>query len=196
MSSASQRVIGFCNYWLVADLRRGPHPRRSRPTPITGAPASGRGCSRTRSTRAARSARTLATLEVRRGNRPAIALYERAGFRTVHVRPRYYQDDGEDALVMLRRARASLQRAGDRHAVARPSRVAEVDRGAGGAGDERRPRRRARTSAGTSAGSPPRRDSSASTLISPSGGSATVVVNGTKPGLLDADRRRSRARAA
>ena len=30
------------------------------------------------------------------------ALYERAGFKTVHVRARYYQDDGEDALVMLR----------------------------------------------------------------------------------------------
>src|SRR5690349_5151267 len=44
----------------------------------------------------------LATLEVRRGNAPAIALYEHAGFRTVHVRARYYQDDGEDALVMLR----------------------------------------------------------------------------------------------
>ncbi|MCV4639753.1 GNAT family N-acetyltransferase, partial [Escherichia coli] len=45
---------------------------------------------------------SLATLEVRRSNRPAIALYERAGFKTVHVRARYYQDDGEDALVMLR----------------------------------------------------------------------------------------------
>lgn len=44
---------------------------------------------------------TLATLEVRKGNRPAISLYERAGFATVHVRQRYYQDDGEDALVML-----------------------------------------------------------------------------------------------
>jgi ribosomal-protein-alanine N-acetyltransferase len=44
---------------------------------------------------------TLATLEVRRGNAPAIALYERAGFRTVHVRARYYQDNGEDALVMV-----------------------------------------------------------------------------------------------
>ncbi len=44
---------------------------------------------------------TLATLEVRRSNLPAIALYERAGFATVHVRKGYYQDDGEDALVML-----------------------------------------------------------------------------------------------
>jgi len=44
---------------------------------------------------------TIATLEVRPGNAPAIALYQRAGFRTVHVRARYYQDNGEDALVML-----------------------------------------------------------------------------------------------
>jgi hypothetical protein len=43
----------------------------------------------------------LATLEVRRGNAPAIALYEHAGFRTVHVRRQYYQDNGEDALVMV-----------------------------------------------------------------------------------------------
>ncbi len=43
---------------------------------------------------------TLATLEVRRGNLPAIALYARAGFETVTVRTGYYQDNQEDALVM------------------------------------------------------------------------------------------------
>ncbi len=42
------------------------------------------------------------TLEVRPTNRPAIALYERFGFRSAGVRPRYYQDNGEDALVMWR----------------------------------------------------------------------------------------------
>ena len=56
---------------------------------------------------ARRAGCTLATLEVRRSNAPAIALYERAGFRTVHVRARYYQDDGEDALVMLARQLAA-----------------------------------------------------------------------------------------
>ena len=44
---------------------------------------------------------TLATLEVRRGNVPAIALYERAGFRIVNTRAGYYQDNQEDALVMV-----------------------------------------------------------------------------------------------
>ncbi|MFL5899908.1 MAG: ribosomal protein S18-alanine N-acetyltransferase [Solirubrobacterales bacterium] len=40
------------------------------------------------------------TLEVRVSNRPAIMMYERLGFRSSGVRPRYYQDNGEDALIM------------------------------------------------------------------------------------------------
>jgi len=42
----------------------------------------------------------VAMLEVRRGNAPAIALYRSRGYREVGVRPRYYAEDGEDALVM------------------------------------------------------------------------------------------------
>ncbi len=41
-----------------------------------------------------------ATLEVRLSNLPARRLYEKYGFRPVGLRPRYYSDDGEDALVM------------------------------------------------------------------------------------------------
>jgi ribosomal-protein-alanine N-acetyltransferase len=40
------------------------------------------------------------TLEVRLSNAPARALYQRFGFRPVGVRPRYYSDNGEDALIM------------------------------------------------------------------------------------------------
>ena len=40
------------------------------------------------------------TLEVRVSNQAAIAMYERLGFRSAGVRPRYYQDNGEDALIM------------------------------------------------------------------------------------------------
>ena len=35
-------------------------------------------------------------------NVPAIALYERFGFRAAGLRRRYYQDNGEDALIMWR----------------------------------------------------------------------------------------------
>jgi ribosomal-protein-alanine N-acetyltransferase len=89
-------VVGFCNYWIVVDelhvLAIATHPDRRR-AGIGGrllAHALGEG-------RALGCA--CATLEVRRGNAPAIALYQRAGFRGVHVRARYYQDN-EDALVM------------------------------------------------------------------------------------------------
>jgi ribosomal-protein-alanine N-acetyltransferase len=42
------------------------------------------------------------TLEVRRSNASAIRLYERFGFRSAGLRRRYYQDNGEDALIMWR----------------------------------------------------------------------------------------------
>jgi ribosomal-protein-alanine N-acetyltransferase len=40
------------------------------------------------------------TLEVRVSNHRAIGMYERFGFRSAGVRPRYYHDNGEDALIM------------------------------------------------------------------------------------------------
>jgi ribosomal-protein-alanine N-acetyltransferase len=47
------------------------------------------------------------TLEVRPSNGPAIALYERFGFRSAGTRPGYYRDTGEDALIMWLGADAS-----------------------------------------------------------------------------------------
>ena len=47
----------------------------------------------------ARGARE-ATLEVRLSNLGARRLYEKYGFRPVGIRPRYYSDDHEDALIM------------------------------------------------------------------------------------------------
>ena len=90
-------VIGFCNFWLVAGelhvLAIATHPDRRRA-----------GIGKLLLDRAIADARAagcaLATLEVRRGNDAAIALYERCGFATVHVRARYYADNDEDALVM------------------------------------------------------------------------------------------------
>jgi ribosomal-protein-alanine N-acetyltransferase len=90
------RIIGFANYWLVAgevsllaiaihpDLRRRGHAAQL----LTHVLEQSRraGCERV-------------FLEVRRGNQPAIALYQRHGFTTLHSRTAYYAD-GEDALVM------------------------------------------------------------------------------------------------
>jgi ribosomal-protein-alanine N-acetyltransferase len=43
---------------------------------------------------------SVVTLEVRLGNVAARRLYQRFGFRPVGVRPHYYSDNGEDALIM------------------------------------------------------------------------------------------------
>ena len=98
-ANAGGRIVTFCNYWLVTTelhiLAIATHPDfrargiGARMLAHVLEVARNTGCS-------------LATLEVRRSNKPAIAMYERAGFKTVHVRARYYQDDDEDALVMLR----------------------------------------------------------------------------------------------
>lgn len=99
-------VVAYCNYWIVEPRIAGElhimsiathpdHRRAGLGAALLGhAIAAGRaaGC-------------TLATLEVRRSNTAAIALYARFGFATVHVRRGYYpgpgEGGGEDALVML-----------------------------------------------------------------------------------------------
>jgi ribosomal-protein-alanine N-acetyltransferase len=46
--------------------------------------------------------RTHYTLEVRTSNDVAIRMYERCGFRQAGIRPGYYADNKEDALIMWR----------------------------------------------------------------------------------------------
>ena len=40
------------------------------------------------------------TLDVRSSNHPAIKMYRKMGFRKLGLRPHYYADNGEDALIM------------------------------------------------------------------------------------------------
>jgi ribosomal-protein-alanine N-acetyltransferase len=49
-----------------------------------------------------------ALLDVRSSNRAAIRLYEKHGFQTVGLRPKYYSDTGEDALVMRKHLKEDL----------------------------------------------------------------------------------------
>lgn len=103
------RIVAFCNYWLVIPRSASPQAGEGGELHIlaiaTHPDYRGRGLAGQLLAHvldvARRAGCSLATLEVRRSNKPAIALYERAGFKTVHVRARYYQDDNEDALVML-----------------------------------------------------------------------------------------------
>ena len=52
------------------------------------------------------------TLEVRVGNVPALALYKKLGFKKAGVRKKYYEDNGEDAYIMVNdRLQLSIDRA-------------------------------------------------------------------------------------
>ncbi|MBP6630931.1 MAG: ribosomal protein S18-alanine N-acetyltransferase [Kofleriaceae bacterium] len=87
-------VVGFVDFWVVCDeiqllaIAADPVHRRA-----------GVGAALLRHVLAAGPG--VVTLEVRRGNAAAIALYQAHGFRTLLVRSAYYGDNGEDALVMV-----------------------------------------------------------------------------------------------
>lgn len=92
-----EAVIGFGGMWLIMD--------EIHITNVAVAPEHrGQGYSKTLITDMIRYAKEKGfqhmTLEVRVSNAVAIALYEKFGFEGVGVRPKYYVDTGEDALVM------------------------------------------------------------------------------------------------
>ncbi|HEY8170521.1 MAG TPA: ribosomal protein S18-alanine N-acetyltransferase [Candidatus Limnocylindria bacterium] len=97
VARAGDRLVGFAGTWLMVDDSHittfGIHPdwRRQgigRQLLLSLADLS-----------MAIGARRM-TLEVRVSNEAAQALYRSFGFEVVGRRPRYYTDDGEDALVM------------------------------------------------------------------------------------------------
>ncbi len=94
----SGSVAGFCNYWRVADeihiLKIATHPEARRMG--FGSRLLGNILDFARRHRC-----RMVTLEVRRSNEPAQRVYRRFGFKAVGLRPNYYADDNEDAVVML-----------------------------------------------------------------------------------------------
>lgn len=94
---ASGRAIGFCNYWLVADelhiLNIAVHPdfrqQGHAATLVNHVLAVGR-----------EGKAHVVLLEVRVSNHAARSLYRKFGFREVGMRPKYYADNGEDAVLM------------------------------------------------------------------------------------------------
>jgi ribosomal-protein-alanine N-acetyltransferase len=96
-SGPMERVVGFAGVWLMVDEAHittfGVHPDWRR-----------QGIGRRLMVRLLELAGDLRarrmTLEVRAGNLAAQELYRGFGFEIAGRRPRYYTDDGEDALVM------------------------------------------------------------------------------------------------
>ncbi len=89
-------IVGFAGAWIVLDeahvtnIAVAAH-RRGR--------GIGRRLTETLMQYAANLGVVYATLEVRRSNLAAQALYRSAGFEYVGVRKRYYEDNGEDAFL-------------------------------------------------------------------------------------------------
>jgi ribosomal-protein-alanine N-acetyltransferase len=91
------RVLGFCNYWLVADelhiLNVAVHPDFRKQGHASALARHILDVARQQKAR-------VVSLEVRASNLPARSLYRKLGFREVGMRPKYYADNGEDAVLM------------------------------------------------------------------------------------------------
>jgi ribosomal-protein-alanine N-acetyltransferase len=113
VARAGDEIVGFAGLWVMVDEAHittfAVHPRWRR-----------RGVGQRLLLRLLELANDRrareATLEVRLSNMPARRLYEKYGFRPVGIRPRFYLDNGEDALIMTTDALAS---AGMRERLAR-----------------------------------------------------------------------------
>jgi [ribosomal protein S18]-alanine N-acetyltransferase len=95
---SGNELIGFMIYWLVASelhlLNLAVHPNWRRQ-------GVGLKLIKYLLADALKEQRQAILLEVRTSNLAAIKLYRRFGFEELTVRPGYYADNGEDALVML-----------------------------------------------------------------------------------------------
>lgn len=95
-----EQVIGYCGAYLIldeADINQ-----------VAVAPAHReKGVGRMMMTalmeRLKQAGAESVTLEVRKSNIPAIALYEGLGFRTEGIRKNFYEKPAEDALIMWKR---------------------------------------------------------------------------------------------
>lgn len=100
VADSKGEIAGYCGFWQVAgegditNIAVSPPYRR-------------RGIGSRLLKRMTEEAENLGlgslTLEVRKSNEPAKELYRKFGFEPVGFRRRYYSDNGEDALIMMKR---------------------------------------------------------------------------------------------
>jgi ribosomal-protein-alanine N-acetyltransferase len=97
--AGEERVLGYIVFWIV-------HDEVHVLNVATALEARRRGVGRALMLAAEDEGRSrgarLSTLEVRRSNHGAIALYRVLGYRQVGIRPRYYAEENEDAIVMVK----------------------------------------------------------------------------------------------
>jgi [ribosomal protein S18]-alanine N-acetyltransferase len=96
--SGSPRALGFLIFWLVHDEI---HILNVATAPQARLQGIARTLLETALARGRQHRCALATLEVRRSNEAALGLYKAFGFRPVGIRPNYYVEESEDAVVMV-----------------------------------------------------------------------------------------------
>jgi ribosomal-protein-alanine N-acetyltransferase len=91
------RLVGYAGFWIFVDEA---HISTLAVDPVYRRMGFGAELLRSVLDEAARVGADMATLEVRVSNQAAVNLYHKFGFQIVGKRPRYYHDNGEDALLM------------------------------------------------------------------------------------------------
>jgi ribosomal-protein-alanine N-acetyltransferase len=102
-------VVGYLMAWRIVDQLHVLNIAVRRDRQRSGV---GTALLRAAAAAAARAGLAELTLEVRRGNRSARSFYRRHGFVEIGVRPGYYPDTGEDALVLACPVSALCEREG------------------------------------------------------------------------------------
>jgi [ribosomal protein S18]-alanine N-acetyltransferase len=97
-ADGGERILGFVVFWLVHDEVHVLNIATAREDRRRGV---GRALMCVTADHGRRRGARLATLEVRRSNHAAISLYRSLGYRQIGIRPNYYTDEGEDAIVMV-----------------------------------------------------------------------------------------------
>lgn len=105
---AERQVVGYAGFWLIVDEA---HIGTIAVHPLWRQRGLGEKLLVTLLRQARDLGAVLATLEVRPGNQAAQQLYRRYGFAEVGQRKRYYQDNGEDALLLTVRFQPEAGRA-------------------------------------------------------------------------------------
>jgi ribosomal-protein-alanine N-acetyltransferase len=97
-SKGIAKLVGYLGYWLIVDeahistIAVAPNLRRR---------GIGSQLLKVALRSAAMHGADRVSLEVRESNKGAIAMYARLGFERHSRKPKYYRDNGEDALVMI-----------------------------------------------------------------------------------------------